>query len=79
VGERRKDDFQFNAQVGATAQCTSRLLLNSIHPEQQGMKHGIYANAWFGHIWTATEVALRGHKGIFQIKPICINLPKELN
>jgi len=68
-GKEGMKNSQFNAQVGATTGCTLRLLLNTIlPPEQQGTKHGIRADAWFGSVRTATEVGLHGHNGVFQIK-----------
>ncbi len=68
---------QFNAQVGATTGCTLTLLLNTLPPEQQGKKHGIHADAWFGSVRTATEVGLHGHEGVFQIKQYASLYPKS--
>jgi hypothetical protein len=76
-GKEGMKNSQFNAQVGATTGCTLRLLLNTIPPEQQGTKHGIRANAWFGSIRTATEVGLCGYDGVFQIKQYASLYPKK--
>ncbi len=46
--QRRKDVMKkekFNSDVGATAGCTLQLLLDRIHPEDQGIRHGIRADA----------------------------------
>jgi len=58
----------FNAEIGATAGCTLRLLLNSIPEEDKGIKHGIRGDAWFGSVRAASEIARRGHEAVFQIK-----------
>ncbi|MFN9982106.1 MAG: hypothetical protein ACK53Y_19425, partial [bacterium] len=58
----------FNAEIGATAGCTLRLLLNSIPKEDKGIKHGIRGDAWFGSVRAASEIARRGHEAVFQIK-----------
>jgi hypothetical protein len=39
-----------------------RLLLGTIPQDMEGIKHGVRGNAWFGSIWTANEVSLRGHE-----------------
>jgi len=59
---------KFNAEVGATAGCTLRLLLDSITEEDKGMKHGICGDAWFGSVQVASDIARRGHEAVFQIK-----------
>jgi hypothetical protein len=59
---------KFNAEVGATAGCTLRLLLDSITEEDKGMKHCIRGDAWFGSVQVASEIARRGHEAVFQIK-----------
>jgi hypothetical protein len=41
---------KFYSDVGATAGCTLRLLLETIPCEKQGIKHGIHNDAWFGSI-----------------------------
>jgi hypothetical protein len=63
--------------MGATAGCTIRLLLNSIPQEEQGAKHGIWGDAWFGSVNTANEVGIRGHEGVFQVKQYHALFPKE--
>lgn len=68
---------EFNKDVGATAGCTLRLLLNSIPEEKRGERHGIRGDAWFGSVRTANEVALRGHDGVFQIKQYHASFPKD--
>jgi hypothetical protein len=68
---------QFNKEIGATAGCTLRLLLNAIPPQMAGVKHGIRGDAWFGSVRTANEVALRGHEAVFQIKQYHAGFPKE--
>lgn len=76
-GKEGMKNSQFNAQVGATTGCTLRLLLNTLPPEQQGIKHGIRGDAWFGSVRTATEVGLHGHEGVFQIKQYASLYPKS--
>ena len=69
--QRGKDGMKtkkFNSEVGATAGCTLQLLLDTIHPEDQGVRHGIRADAWFKSVKTASEVSRRGHEGVFQVK-----------
>jgi len=68
---------QFNKEIGATAGCTLRLLLNAIPPQMAGVKHGIRGDAWFGSVRTANEVALHGHEAVFQIKQYHAGFPKE--
>ncbi len=68
---------EFNKDVGATAGCTLRLLLNSIPEEKRGERHGIRGDAWFGSVRTANEVALRGHDAVFQIKQYHASFPKD--
>jgi len=46
----------FNAEIGATAGCTLRLLLNSIPKEDKGIKHGIRRDAWFGSVDTHNQL-----------------------
>jgi hypothetical protein len=58
--QRGKDGMKtkkFNLDVGATAGCTLRLLLETIPPELQGVRHGIHADAWFRSVNTASEVS----------------------
>jgi hypothetical protein len=43
---------QFNQQVGATAGCTLRLLLDTIPQDLKTSKHGVRGDAWFGSIRT---------------------------
>jgi hypothetical protein len=76
-GKEGMKSQQFNREVGATAGCTLRLLLNTIPPNVAGVKHGIRGDAWFGSVRTANEVALRGHEAVFQIKQYHSNFPKE--
>ncbi len=70
---------QFNSEVGATSDCTLRILLNTIAEEDKGLKHCIQGDAWFGSIRTAKEVGLCGHEGIFQAKQYHSLFPKEFN
>jgi hypothetical protein len=68
--QRGKDGMKskrFNQEVGATAGCTLRLLLEAI-PIESDRSHGICADAWFGSIRTASEGSRHGHKGMFQVK-----------
>jgi len=58
----------FNSDVGATAGCTLRVLLNKIPREKQSIKHGIRADAWFRSVKTVSEVSQRGHEAVFQVK-----------
>jgi hypothetical protein len=78
--QRGKEDMKsakFNSTVGATTGCTLRLLLNTIPEEDQGIKHGITGDAWFGSVNTANEVGLRGHEGVFQVKQYHALFPKD--
>ena len=75
-GKEGMKDKMFNNSLGATAGCTLRLLLESIPQEKQGFKHGIRGDAWFGSVRTASEVARRGHEGIFQVKQYHSFYPK---
>ncbi len=76
-GKEGMKTAQFNNTIGATAGCTLRLLLNSIPVDQQGAKHGVRGDAWFGSVNTANEVSIRGHKGVFQVKQFHTLFPKE--
>ncbi len=55
---------KFNKEIGATAGCTLRLLINAIPPPMAGVKHSIREDEWFGSVRTANEVALRGHEAV---------------
>jgi len=44
---------------------------------QDEQKHGIRADAWFGSVKTASEVALRGHDAVFQVKQNHLLFPKD--
>ncbi len=68
---------KFDNTIGATAGCTLRLLPNSFPVDQQGAKHGVRGDAWFGNINTADKVSIRGHKGVFQVKQFHTLFPKE--
>jgi hypothetical protein len=76
-GKEGMKTAKFNATMGATAGCTTRLLLNSIPQEEQRAKHGIRGDAWFGSVNTANEVGIRGHEGVFQVKQYHNLFPKE--
>jgi hypothetical protein len=67
-GKEGMKSQKFNKEIRATSGCTLRLLPNTIPQEKEGVRHGIRGDAWFGSVRTASEVALRGHNGIFQIK-----------
>jgi len=76
--QRGKDGMKnkkFHQEVGATASCTLRLLLETV-PIESDAPHGIRADAWFGSVRTASEVARRGHEGIFQVKQYHSLFPK---
>jgi hypothetical protein len=75
-GKKGMKEKAFNDSIGATAGCTLRLLLESIPQEKQGIKHGIRGDAWFGSVRTVSEVAHRGHEGIFQVKQYHSFYPK---
>ena len=68
---------KFNQQVGATAGCTLRLLLDTIPQDMKTSKHGVRGDAWFGSIKTANEIGLRGHEAVLQIKQYHSLFPKE--
>jgi hypothetical protein len=76
-GKEGMKNAQFNSEVGATSGCTLRLLLNSIAEEDNGLKHCIQGDDWFGSVRTANEVGLHGHIGIFQVKQYHSLFPKE--
>jgi hypothetical protein len=76
-GKEGMKTAKFNNTIGATAGCTLRLLLNSIPVDQQGAKHGVRGDAWFGSVNTANEVIIRGHEGVFQVKQFHTLFPKE--
>jgi hypothetical protein len=78
--QRGKDGMKsqkFNQQVGATAGCTLRLLLDTIPQDMKTSKHGVRGDAWFGSIKTANEIGLRGHEAVLQIKQYHSLFPKE--
>ncbi len=66
---------RFNQEVGATAGCTLRLVLEGI-PIESDQSHGIRADAWFGSIRTASENSRHGHEGMFQDKQYHSLFPK---
>jgi hypothetical protein len=69
--QRGKDGMkspQFNQQVGATAGCTLRLLLDTIPQDLKNYKHGVRSDAWFGSIRIGNEIGLRGHEAVLQVK-----------
>jgi hypothetical protein len=61
-GKERMKAAEFNNTIGATTDCTVRLLLNIIPVEQQGAKHGVRGDTWFGSINTANKVGSKGLK-----------------
>ena len=69
--------MQFNNEVGATAGCTLRLLLDTIPQEERQTKHGIRGDAWFGSIKTANEIGIRGHEAVLQVKQYHSLFPKD--
>ena len=76
-GKEGMKSQKFNKEIRATAGCTLRLLPNTTPQEKEGVRHGIRGDAWFGSVRTASEVALRGHNGIFQIKQYHASFPKD--
>jgi hypothetical protein len=76
-GKEGMKTLQFNQQLGATTGYTLRLLLDTIPGDMNSMRHGVRGDAWFGSIQTATEVSLRDHEGVFQIKQYHSLFPKE--
>ncbi len=69
--------MQFNNEVGATAGCTLRLLLDTITQEEKSSRHGIRGDAWFVSIKTANAVRIRGHEAVLQVKQHHSLLPKK--
>jgi hypothetical protein len=59
---------QFNQQVGATAGCTLRLLLDTIPQDLRTCKHRVRGDDWFGSISTANAVGLRVNEAVLQVK-----------
>ncbi len=62
-GKEGTKSSKFNDTMGATTCCTLGLLLNTILPEQQGSKHRIQGDAWFGNVNTANGVGISGYNG----------------
>ncbi len=58
---------QFNQQVGATAGCTLRLLLDTIPQDLRTCKHRVRGDDRFGSIRTANE-KIRCHEAVLQVK-----------
>jgi hypothetical protein len=73
-GKEKMKERKYNRDIGATAGCTLRLLEGSF---DDGLPHGIKADAWFGSVRTAMSVAAKGHEGVFQVKQNKGLFPKE--
>jgi hypothetical protein len=43
-------------------------LLDTISPEAQGTRHGVYDNTWFGSVKNANEVATQNQEYAFQVQ-----------
>ena len=76
-GSAGMKDALYNRQFGATAGCTLRLLENTIAEGDQEVRHGIRGDAWFGSVLTTSEVGIRGHEGVFQVKTNSALYPKS--
>ena len=77
--QRGKEGIQekrYNRNVGVTTGCTNHLLENSI-TEDETYPHCISGKAWFGSVRTASEVEIRGHGGVFQVKQYSAILSKD--
>jgi hypothetical protein len=51
-------DKRYRATIGATAGSTLRLAEDTIVEDDEGITHGVHADAWFGSVKTASEPAL---------------------
>jgi hypothetical protein len=67
----------YNRQFGATAGCTLCLLENTIAEGDHEVRHGIRGDAWFGSVLTTSEVGIRGHEAVFQVKTNLALYPKS--
>ncbi len=76
-GKEGMKNAQFNREMGATAGCTLWLLIDTIPEEFKSMKHGVRGDAWFGSIWTANEIGLRGYECLLQVKQYHSHFPKD--
>ena len=69
--QRGKDGMrhqEHNTTMGATSECTIRLLERSIPDSEKLERFYIQGDSWFGSINTCAEVAKRKREGVFQIK-----------
>ena len=76
-GKQGMMDKKYNMTIGATAGCTLRLAEDTIAEDDIGMTHGIRADAWFGSVKTASELAIRGFECVLQIKQYHSLFPKD--
>ncbi len=65
---------KYNRDTGGTAGCTLCLLEVSF---DDGLPHGVKADAWFGSVRTAMSVAVKDHEGVLQLKQNKGLFPKE--
>ncbi len=56
-----------NHDIGATPECTLCLLKGSF---DDGLPHGVKADAWFGPVRTAFSVAAKGREEYFKLNKI---------
>jgi hypothetical protein len=59
-GQGKTKEKQYNREISATAGCIIRILESS---HDDGLPHGVKADAWFGSIRAAMSVATKGHEG----------------
>ena len=75
-GKKEMKEKNYNRDIRATTGCTLCLLEDSI-AEDETYSHGIWGDAWFGSARTASEVGIRGHEGVFQVKQHSALFPKD--
>jgi hypothetical protein len=76
-GKEGMKEKRHNRDVGATTGCTLGLLEDSIAEDEHTYAHGIRGDAWFGSVRTASELGIRGHEGVFQVKQYKALFPKD--
>lgn len=51
-------DKRYNSTIDATTGCALRLVKDAIAEDDEGMTHGVHADAWFASAKTASELAI---------------------
>jgi hypothetical protein len=76
-GKEGMKEKRHNRDVGATTGCTLHLLEDSIAEDEHTYAHVIRGDDWFGSVRTASELGIRGHEGVFQVKQYKALFPKD--